>query len=74
MNFALPCRSILVTSQNDPWMGVDEYPTLLRGWGSSVIDLGDAGHINTAAGYGPWPYGKQLVDALIYEEARALIA
>ena len=30
------------------------------------MNLGDAGHINTAAGFGPWPRAKYFVDTLIH--------
>jgi len=30
------------------------------------VNLGDAGHINTAAGFGPWPRAKYFVDTLIH--------
>jgi hypothetical protein len=28
------------------------------------VNLGDAGHINTAAGYGPWPLARHIVETL----------
>jgi predicted alpha/beta hydrolase family esterase len=31
---------------------------------SHFISIGDAGHINTAAGYGPWPQGLELLRQL----------
>jgi predicted alpha/beta hydrolase family esterase len=34
--------------------------------GSAFVNLGDAGHINTAAGFGPWPRAKHFVDTLIH--------
>ncbi|WP_212991800.1 alpha/beta hydrolase [Actinoplanes auranticolor] len=29
-----------------------------------MVDAGDAGHVETASGYGPWPAGERLVAAL----------
>lgn len=52
---ALPFPSTLVVSANDPWMQHADALYFGRGWGSEVIDLGEAGHINPSAGYGPWP-------------------
>ncbi len=26
-------------------------------WGSAIVDAGDAGHLNTESGHGPWPEG-----------------
>ena len=34
--------------------------------GSAFVNLGDAGHINTAAGFGPWPRAKYFVDTLAH--------
>jgi predicted alpha/beta hydrolase family esterase len=52
---ALPFRSIVVASSNDPFCRLDRARHFAQIWGSSLINLGQAGHINTAAGYGPWP-------------------
>lgn len=58
--------SILIGSQNDPWMPVTEARTLAQHLGSAFVDLGAAGHINTAAGFGPWPRAKYFIDTLIH--------
>jgi predicted alpha/beta hydrolase family esterase len=34
-------------------------------WGSRLVTLDHAGHINAEAGYGPWPEGQRLLDALV---------
>jgi predicted alpha/beta hydrolase family esterase len=36
-----------------------------RVWGSQLISLGDAGHINTEAGFGPLPQARSLVEAMV---------
>jgi acyl-homoserine lactone acylase PvdQ len=33
-------------------------------WGSRLIDLGDVGHLNPAAGYGEWPQAESMINAL----------
>ncbi len=33
-------------------------------WGGQLVDVGNAGHINTDSGYGPWPEGLELLHAL----------
>ncbi|MFX5801282.1 alpha/beta hydrolase, partial [Acinetobacter baumannii] len=33
-------------------------------WGSRLVDLGDVGHLNPAAGFGPWLQAQALIDAL----------
>ena len=39
---------------------------LAQRFGSAFVNLGDAGHINTAAGYGPWPRAKYFIDTLVH--------
>lgn len=36
-----------------------------RRWGIELISLGDAGHINVDAGFGPLPPAKQLTEQLL---------
>ncbi|HEX5871088.1 MAG TPA: alpha/beta hydrolase [Longimicrobium sp.] len=60
----LPFRGILVASSNDPYLSMDRAAYFARCWGSELVPLGAAGHINTAAGFGPWPQGERLLDAL----------
>ncbi len=61
---ALPVPSITVASRNDPWMGFDRAAGLAAAWGSGLIDMGHAGHVNVASGFGPWPGGLVLRDRL----------
>jgi len=57
----LPFPSITVASRNDPYVAFDRAEAFARGWESRLIDLGAAGHINVASGYGPWPEGMALL-------------
>jgi predicted alpha/beta hydrolase family esterase len=34
-------------------------------WGSELHFAGDAGHINTASGHGPWPEGLLMFTRLM---------
>lgn len=66
---AIPQRPLgvpttVVASRNDPWMSFARAGHLARAWGSDLVDLGFAGHINVASGFGPWPRGKDLRDDL----------
>ena len=54
-------RAAVVASRNDPWMTFARAGRLADDWGASLIDLGQAGHINVEAGFGPWPEGKTLL-------------
>lgn len=53
----LPCPSVLVGSRDDPYARMPEVEGLALDWGSRFIDAGEAGHLNTASGHGPWPEG-----------------
>lgn len=53
----LPFPSVVVHSNSDPYCPVPRALALAAAWGSETADAGDAGHINTASGHGPWPEG-----------------
>jgi uncharacterized protein len=70
----LAVPSVLVASQTDPWMPFDEALMLASRFGSALVNLGDAGHINTAAGFGPWPRARYFIDTLIHHAAPMRLA
>jgi predicted alpha/beta hydrolase family esterase len=53
----LPFPSVLVASRNDPYCPHLEAEEWAYAWGSAFSDAGEAGHINTDSGHGPWPEG-----------------
>ena len=53
----LPFPSLLVASRNDPHCRYEDSGEMALNWGSTLVDAGDVGHINTASGHGPWPEG-----------------
>jgi predicted alpha/beta hydrolase family esterase len=55
----------VVASRNDPWMRFARSKLLSQAWEADLVDLGFAGHINVASGYGPWLGGKWLRDDLL---------
>jgi predicted alpha/beta hydrolase family esterase len=61
---ALAFPSLVVASRNDPWMALPRVRRWAHLWGGLLVDVGDAGHINTESGYGPWPEGLELLHAL----------
>ncbi len=66
----IPERSLgvpatVVASRNDPWMRYSRASHLARTWEADLVDLGFAGHINVASGFGPWIGGKWLRDELL---------
>lgn len=60
----LPFRGILVASDNDEYLTLGRAAHLARAWGSELVRAGAVGHINTAAGFGPWPQGERLLKSL----------
>jgi predicted alpha/beta hydrolase family esterase len=53
----LPFPSLLVASRSDSYCAYERAEDFAFAWGSALLDAGEAGHINTASGYGPWPEG-----------------
>lgn len=57
----LDCPSLVVASTNDPWMNFSSAAYWAQRWGSRLLSLAAAGHINVDSGYGPWPAGLDLL-------------
>lgn len=53
----LPFPSVVVASSNDSHCSMDRARQFADAWGATLVPAGDAGHINTASGHGPWPEG-----------------
>jgi hypothetical protein len=62
---ALPFPSLVVASRNDPFCRWDTAQAVSTAWGAALMDAGEAGHINTAAGYGPWPEGAMRLASFL---------
>ena len=56
----LPFPSIVIASRNDEYCDFAVAEDIAKDWGSLFIDAGEAGHINSASGYGPWPEGLMV--------------
>ncbi|KAI3590875.1 hypothetical protein D9X30_4360 [Cupriavidus sp. U2] len=61
---ALPFPSLLAASRNDPLASYERATAMARDWGSELVDLGQVGHLNPAAGFGPWPEAMALLARL----------
>ena len=57
--------SCLVASDTDPWMTATSARAWALRWGSDGINLGDAGHINVASGFGPFPLARDWTFAAL---------
>ena len=60
----LPFRSLVVASSDDPYVSLERAELFASSWGSRLITLRDAGHINAASGYGAWPEGEKWLEDL----------
>lgn len=61
----LPYRSVLVASSNDPFCPIRRAGAYARAWGSELVRLQNAGHINVESGFGAWPLGLALLQSLL---------
>jgi predicted alpha/beta hydrolase family esterase len=59
-----PCSSIVVSSQDDPYGSPEYSKSCADAWGSTLIDIGRAGHINGDSHLGDWAYGRRLLEEL----------
>jgi hypothetical protein len=57
----LPFAGIVVASSDDPYVSPARAREFAAAWGSTLVDIGAAGHINAASGHGPWPGGLALL-------------
>lgn len=60
----LPYPTILVGTNNDPWLKLTKAGLLAKRWGSEFVGLYNAGHLNAESGHGPWPEGYRLLRRL----------
>ncbi len=67
----LAIPTTLIASDTDPWMRVATARLWAQRWGSHWVNLGDAGHINAEAGFGPLPYAQRWLDAMREPPERA---
>jgi predicted alpha/beta hydrolase family esterase len=59
---ALPFPSMVVASTNDEYVHIERARAFAGAWGSRLVEIGDAGHVNGASGYGPWPEGERMLE------------
>ena len=57
----LPFASTAVLSADDPFSALARGLQLAADWGSQIVTLGRAGHINADSGLGDWPEGLALL-------------
>ncbi|MFM2478512.1 RBBP9/YdeN family alpha/beta hydrolase [Celerinatantimonas sp. MCCC 1A17872] len=57
-------KTIVVCSDNDPYARLERSQLFAKNWGSELICLKQAGHINADAGFGQWPLASELLERL----------
>ncbi len=57
----LPFPSIVVASSTDPWVTLERARAFAKAWGSTFVEIGEAGHINGDSGHGAWPEGLTML-------------
>jgi predicted alpha/beta hydrolase family esterase len=60
----IPFPTIVVTSDDDHWVSLDRAKFFAAKWGRELVNIGHAGHINAAAGFGHWPEGIDILKKL----------
>jgi predicted alpha/beta hydrolase family esterase len=61
----LPFPAIVGASRNDPLARFERVAQMAQEWGSRLVDLGEVGHLNPAAGFGEWPMAESLIHELV---------
>lgn len=65
----LPFPSLLVASEDDPYLPIEIAQRMASAWGSEFVDVGLQGHVNVASGHGPWPIGEGLLRGFVARAA-----
>ena len=65
LKLAVP--TTLLVSENDPWLSYVDALQLAQAWQLTPINLGQVGHVNVAAGFGPFP---EILNYLLPENNR----
>lgn len=61
----IPFPTVLVASTDDEYLSMDRAREIADAWGSRMVVIEGAGHINTDAGFGPWPEGEALLAEMV---------
>ena len=65
----LPFPSTCVASTDDEYTSLERSRRFAEAWGSRLVVVERAGHINTDAGFGPWPEGEALLASMMVSVA-----
>ena len=57
-------KTIVVASEDDPWVSFERAKHFAKSWGSEFVNIGKAGHINASSGFGEWLPGLSILKEL----------
>ena len=57
----LPFKSIVVASDNDPYVSLERAAFFAKSWGSDFYNIGSYSHINADSSIKSWQYGQDLI-------------
>lgn len=60
----LPFPTIVVASANDKWVSLARAQFFAEHWGRTLVNLGNAGHINVDSGHTNWDEGLAMLNRL----------
>ena len=60
--FSFP--SVVIASSDDPYGSPEHAAACAAAWGSRLVEIGAAGHINASSNLGDWPAGLALLQQL----------
>jgi len=55
--------SLILASSDDPFGTIGYQRERAEVWGSGLVEIGAAGHVNGQSGLGDWPLGRSLLTA-----------
>lgn len=61
----LPFPTIVVASSNDEYVTPARAAAFAQAWGARLVEIGAAGHVNSASNLGAWLDGQRLLDELL---------
>lgn len=70
----LPFPAVLIASRNDPAAVYSGSEALASALGASFVDAGEAGGLDSEAGFGPWPEGLMRFGAFLRSLGPASVA
>ncbi len=62
---ALPFKTVLLASGNDPFCELTRSRQFAAAWGADFVEAGPHGHLNAESGLGDWPEARERLHQLI---------